>query len=92
MRIAESVHITTSASGSARATGLESSYVDVGHEDGANNSHISPEGGDGMTLAEQRVLDRIGEALARMGRVKRVGLGVKDKSEFVKQWTRQRRS
>lgn len=32
---------------------------------------------------EQRVLDRIGEDLARLGRVKRVGLTMKDKSAFV---------
>ncbi|KAM5356577.1 hypothetical protein ACJ41O_003223 [Fusarium nematophilum] len=32
---------------------------------------------------EQRVLDRIGEALARLGRVKRVGLTMKDKAAFV---------
>lgn len=32
---------------------------------------------------EQRVLDRIGEALARLGRVKRVGLTLKDKATFV---------
>ncbi|KPM36614.1 hypothetical protein AK830_g9958 [Neonectria ditissima] len=32
---------------------------------------------------EQRVLDRIGEALARLGRVKRVGLTMKDKATFV---------
>ncbi|KAH7141389.1 hypothetical protein B0J13DRAFT_637058 [Dactylonectria estremocensis] len=32
---------------------------------------------------EQRILDRIGEALARLGRVKRVGLTMKDKAAFV---------
>ncbi|KAG6010360.1 hypothetical protein E4U21_006924 [Claviceps maximensis] len=32
---------------------------------------------------EQRVLDRIGEALARLSRVKRVGLTMKDKIAFV---------
>ncbi|KND87432.1 putative lysophosphatidic acid:oleoyl-CoA acyltransferase [Tolypocladium ophioglossoides CBS 100239] len=32
---------------------------------------------------EQRVLDRIGEALARLGRVKRVGLTMKEKEAFV---------
>ncbi|KAI9896927.1 hypothetical protein N3K66_007949 [Trichothecium roseum] len=38
---------------------------------------------DGITGEEQRVLDRIGEALARLGRVKRVGLTMKDKAAFV---------
>ena len=32
---------------------------------------------------EQRILDRIGEALARLSRVKRVGLTMKDKAAFV---------
>ena len=32
---------------------------------------------------EQRVLDRIGEALARLSRVKRVGLTMRDKAAFV---------
>lgn len=32
---------------------------------------------------EQKVLDRIGEALARLSRVKRVGLTMKDKAAFV---------
>ncbi|MCJ1314418.1 hypothetical protein MMC25_008100 [Agyrium rufum] len=43
-----------------------------------------------VSEAEKRVLDSIAEALARMGRVKRVGLGVKEKREFVKAWARQR--
>lgn len=46
---------------------------------------------DGSPNAEeQMVLDRIGEALARLGRVKRVGLGVEDKAKFVKVWSKRR--
>ncbi|KAJ4363440.1 Lysophosphatidic acid:oleoyl-CoA acyltransferase 1 [Neocucurbitaria cava] len=33
--------------------------------------------GDGVSAEEQKVLDRVGEDLARLGRVKRVGLGVR---------------
>ncbi|CAG7555825.1 unnamed protein product [Fusarium equiseti] len=36
-----------------------------------------------VTAEEQRVLDRVGEALARLSRVKRVGLTLKDKAAFV---------
>jgi len=43
------------------------------------------------TLEEQRVLDKVGEALARLGRVKRVGLTVKDKIAFVDAWNKQRK-
>lgn len=41
------------------------------------------EAGADVTPEEQRVLDRIGEALARLSRVKRVGLTLKDKTAFV---------
>jgi 1-acyl-sn-glycerol-3-phosphate acyltransferase len=36
-----------------------------------------------VSAEEQRVLDRVGEALARLSRVKRVGLTMKDKASFV---------
>jgi hypothetical protein len=36
-----------------------------------------------ISSEEQRVMDRIGEALARLSRVKRVGLTMKDKDSFV---------
>ncbi|KAI5468071.1 hypothetical protein BGZ63DRAFT_345049 [Mariannaea sp. PMI_226] len=41
------------------------------------------ETGASVSGDEQRVLDRIGEALARLSRVKRVGLTLKDKMAFV---------
>ena len=47
--------------------------------------------GNGMTNDEQDVLDRVGEDLARLGRVKRVALGVEEKIEFVKVWTKRKR-
>jgi len=40
---------------------------------------------------EQRILDKVGEALARLGRVKRVSLTVKDKAAFVEAWSKRRR-
>jgi 1-acylglycerol-3-phosphate O-acyltransferase len=40
---------------------------------------------------EQRVLDRVGEALARLGRVKRVGLTMQDKTAFVKAYHAKRK-
>jgi hypothetical protein len=54
--------------------------------------NIKVEGGNvGVSKEEQRVLDRVGEDLARLGRVKRVGLGVPEKIEFVKVWTKRKR-
>merc|ERR1711964_326172 len=40
---------------------------------------------------ERRVLDKVGEALARLGRVKRVGLTLKDKVAFVDAWSKRRK-
>ncbi|KAL1847158.1 Lysophosphatidic acid:oleoyl-CoA acyltransferase 1 [Paecilomyces lecythidis] len=52
----------------------------------------SREGSEASLTREQKaVLDYVGEALARLGRVKRVGLGVKDKQDFVKMWTKSKR-
>jgi hypothetical protein len=45
----------------------------------------------GVSKEEQKVLDRVGEDLARLGRVKRVGLGVPEKIEFVKVWAKRSR-
>lgn len=50
------------------------------------------EGGDGeLTAEEQRLLDKVAETLARLGRAKRVGLTVEDKKNFVKAWEKSRR-
>jgi hypothetical protein len=52
-----------------------------------------PGGGDegDVSAEEQEVLDRVGEDLARLGRVKRVGLGVEEKIEFLKVWGSRKR-
>ena len=47
------------------------------------------EEGQVISDLEKRVLDKVAESLARMGRVKRVGLGVKEKADFVKAWEKQ---
>lgn len=44
-----------------------------------------------VTPEEKRVLDKVAEALARLGRVKRVDLTVKDKATFIDAWSRRRR-
>ncbi|KAF2277710.1 uncharacterized protein EI97DRAFT_415255 [Westerdykella ornata] len=43
---------------------------------------------ESVSKEEQRILDRVGEDLARLGRVKRVGLGVREKIDFLKLWIR----
>lgn len=59
--------------------------VDVG---GAGSSEGQ---NGGVSAEEQKVLDRVGEDLARLGRVKRVGLGVDEKIEFCRVWGSRRR-
>lgn len=61
---------------SAALTNGTSSSVDKSASATARRSE--PE----LNAAERKVLDRIGEALARLGRVKRVGLTMQDKAEF----------
>ncbi|KAL6821324.1 hypothetical protein V8C40DRAFT_250102 [Trichoderma camerunense] len=52
-------------------------------------SDLTYRGGSGASInsEEQKLLDWIGEALARLSRVKRVGLTMKDKAAFVRAWT-----
>lgn len=52
---------------------------------------VSDGDGGALDADERKLLDRIGEDLARLGRVKRVGLGVKEKQEFVKVWLKTRK-
>ncbi len=91
MRIAESVHNTSRLP----ATRGSASQIerDMLYEDRASSSEtlLGSEDNEVINAAEKRTLDKVAEALARLGRVKRVGLGVKDKDEFVKVWTKQRR-
>lgn len=43
---------------------------------------------DGMSEPERRVLDAVADALARLGRVKRVGLGIGEKRRFAEVWVK----
>ena len=42
------------------------------------------------TTSERRILDKVADALARLGRVKRVGLGVKEKRAFATSYTKRK--
>lgn len=88
MRIAESVFNTSQSP----ATRSSTSPGDLVHDDRASSSDtlLGSEEPEGMNIAEKRVLDKVAEALARLGRVKKVGLGLKDKENFVKAWDKKR--
>lgn len=85
-RIAE--HVTNP---STKINGSKSSAVEITNSiDEAED--LSSEENDVTMTKEQRVfLDKIAEALARLGRVKRVGLGVEDKKDFIAMWTKTKR-
>ncbi|KNG46214.1 vacuolar protein sorting protein [Stemphylium lycopersici] len=99
-------HTSTSAAPTkATATGYDTNIFDQpDFRNGFNGDH--GEAGDGMNVdvggavngvddqpspAEEKVLERVAEDLARLGRVKRVGLVVEDKIEFLKVWGSRKR-
>ncbi|KAK5660166.1 hypothetical protein OQA88_13635 [Cercophora sp. LCS_1] len=78
VRIAEGMYNTSVATnGTSRHEGSE-------RGEGA-------EGSGDLTMEEQRMLDRVADALARLGRAKRVGLTVGDKRNFVDAWKKTKR-
>ncbi|KAJ5280717.1 hypothetical protein N7478_006089 [Penicillium angulare] len=86
VRIAECVLNTRSAvdappARSTRQSTYNSNYLDTLEQDAADG---------GVTAGERAFLENVGESLARLGRVKRVGLGVKEKQEFVRVWSKTR--
>ncbi|KAK5174699.1 Lysophosphatidic acid:oleoyl-CoA acyltransferase 1 [Saxophila tyrrhenica] len=88
---------TTSPAARRSTGGYETNYFDTLHAqkvpgDTDTDTTLSGDGeadseGDAeLSQQERRVLDAVAEALARLGRVKRVGLGAKEKDGFVKAW------
>jgi 1-acyl-sn-glycerol-3-phosphate acyltransferase len=57
----------------------------------STDSLISSSDPGEISAEERKVLDTVGEALARLGRVKRVGLTVRDKADFIEAWSKRRR-
>lgn len=91
MRIAESVHNTSQSPATRNSTSQTEREMLYDDRASSSDTLLNSEDAKSMNAAEKRVLDKVAEALARLGRVKRVGLGLKDKDEFVKVWTKQRR-
>ncbi|KAF2126283.1 hypothetical protein P153DRAFT_369620 [Dothidotthia symphoricarpi CBS 119687] len=86
----------------ATGTGYDTNIFDQpDFRNGVNGKHWDADAGmqvetgvggvEDVSADEKKVLDRIGEDLARLGRVKRVGLGVEDKIEFLKVWLKRKR-
>jgi 1-acylglycerol-3-phosphate O-acyltransferase len=96
VRIAEAVYNTSAAvSGSepaARTSSYTTNFFDSIQIDRASGQTAMADDTKSQALStEEKVfLDRVADALARLGRVKRVGLGVKEKQQFVQSWTKSR--
>ncbi|KAF4548752.1 Hypothetical protein D9617_25g060820 [Elsinoe fawcettii] len=93
VRIAEATYNTSLSSTKEkqrlRRTSYETNFLDDLHSPEKRvNGNQKNDGG--LSEEEQAVLDRIAEALARLGRIKRVGLGVEDKAQFMKVWSKRR--
>lgn len=97
VRIAAS---TNNASGSiTQGTAYDTNYFDTLHagemrERSVMTNGIASSSEDEIEEVDEegrKVLDHIGEALARLGRVKRVNLGVADKQRFTVTWSKHRR-
>lgn len=97
MRIADAVYNTAAAEmhqKPGKPSSYETNYFDgMEFGDSLSSAETLVSDGDGGALDadERKILDRIGEDLARLGRVKRVGLGVKEKQDFVKVWMKTRK-
>ena len=69
----------------------------LGEETGTSSSTETLASGDETSSAaepsvvERKTLDRVADALARLGRAKRVGLGTRDKIAFVESWNQRGR-
>lgn len=82
-RIADAVYNTAGmVNGLGEASGRETRSSARARATGGQGDDGDAEG----TAEEQRVLDRVAENLARLGRNKRVGLTVEDKAKFVEAW------
>jgi 1-acylglycerol-3-phosphate O-acyltransferase len=56
----------------------------------SSDETLTEEGKEGLSIEERKLLDRVADDLARLGRAKRVGLGVREKVKFIKVWTKTR--
>ena len=96
IRIAEAVFNTSLAQqsiSSGKTSTFKTNYFDSLTDETASSAEtlVGDDSNGPVTTEEKAFLDKIGEALARLGRVRRVALGVKEKQDFLKAWTKSRR-
>ncbi|KAJ4520509.1 Lysophosphatidic acid:oleoyl-CoA acyltransferase 1 [Exophiala dermatitidis] len=98
IRIAEAIYNTSRRNmeqAAAKSSAYSNSHLDTSATDSAASDADTLVGSEELegpaTREEKMFLDKIAEALARLGRVKRVGLGVKEKIDFLEMWNKSRR-
>jgi len=95
VRIAEAIYSASASevTSRARTNTFESNFFDDMQMGGSMSSAetlVSNSDGGALTMEERKVIDHVAEDLARLGRVKRVGLGVVEKADFIKAWSKTR--
>jgi 1-acyl-sn-glycerol-3-phosphate acyltransferase len=96
VRIAEAVYVPQPHGKVGNKDRYMQNFLDTLGQDTASSSGTDVSSGPSstsgeVTTLEQELLDKVAEALARLGRVKRVGLTVKDKAAFVQAWSQKRK-
>ncbi|KAL4760030.1 lysophosphatidic acid acyltransferase LOA1 [Aspergillus foveolatus] len=92
VRIAESVTMAGSGNGMTekmKKSNYDTNYFDLLDEVSASKGGVASSRDRveiDLSPTEKNLLDTVGDALARLGRVKRVGLGVADKIDFLEEW------
>nr|POF05926.1 putative lysophosphatidic acid:oleoyl-coa acyltransferase [Quercus suber] len=70
--------------------GMESNFFDTLQASAKQQPNNGVEEDD-LSSSERQVLDAVADSLARLGRVKRVDLGVEQKTKFVQAWSKKGR-
>jgi 1-acylglycerol-3-phosphate O-acyltransferase len=92
IRVAEAVSLPAPATPAARVSTYNTNYLDTLDNAGSDaDTLVGSEELEPITKEEKAFLDKIAESLARLGRIKRVGLGVTEKADFITAWTRTKR-
>lgn len=90
VRIAEPTYNDSAPTAMVEEVPLRNSYQTNLLDDLHPRAPLRQDAEGELNDSEKKVLDHIGEALARLGRVKRLGLGLEDKEKFVQVWSKRR--
>lgn len=77
---------TTGGGGGFEANFFDTLQTSPAEKVSGDDGTESGDGEESVTEQDRRVLEAVAEALARLGRVKRVGLGAREKEGFVAAW------